>query len=423
MNKKIIGTILALAILIYGIIELTGTGNSSLKSIGRAKAGAQNAIPAVAVLLPITGDAAIYGESARNAALLASSTLADSGQNSSPIEIRIEDTALKSSQAVSALESIRGKIAGEGKNISVVISFSSGETLALCPNTEKTKTLLLSSGSSPAITKCGPMTYSNFPNDTYQAKVLADRLADEVLNGSAGNPSKLAVLYLKNDYGQGAYDEFEKYISAKEIPASKIMAAGHIPGSSDFRTTLAKIKDLGIRNILILSQPKEASMLLKQASSLGLTFDSIYASESLKDESFVKEVPAAYKNVFLTLSPAPYSGSASENFREKYKAAYGQDPSAYADYVYDNVMLAAKVSQACNMIDMAAGADMIDGAGSADTGKTSSEETRHVDCVKNFLKEYKGIGATGSLSFGESQSPQDKEYTFYKISGDAFTGE
>lgn len=319
----------------------------------------------IAVLLPITGDAAVYGEAARNATLLASSSLSHN--------ILIEDTALKGSQAISALKEI------QNKKIGVVISFSSGETLAICPITESLKTLLLSSGSSPSIGNCGPMTYSNFPSDVYQAEVLANKI---------NKSDKIAVLYIQNDYGTGLYNEFKKNFTSNTLDIA------HPPDTKDFRTTLAKIKEQGIENLLIISHPKEASLLLKQANDLGLSFKTLYGTESLKDDSFVKNVPSKHKDVFLTLSPASYSGKEAETFKRSYTEKFGQSPAVFADYVYDNVILADQILKKCKPEDSG--------------------------CIQSYLQTQESIGTTGKLQFGKRHSPQNKDYAFYRISGDTF---
>lgn len=324
----------------------------------------------VAVLLPITGDASVYGESAQKAALLAD------GDNS---QIVIEDTALSGQKAISALQKIISN--SDTSNTRIVISFSSGETLALCPITEKAGIILLSSGSSPEIGKCGSHTFSNFPSDTFQSRVLAD-----TLNIKAKH---LAVLYIQNDYGTGVFNEFKKHYTGQ------IDSYPYTPGQSDYRTLLSKIKSSDIKNILLISQPKEATSILSQAIALNLNIDSIYATESLKDDSFASTIPSKYKNVFTVVSPKTYSGKEQILFKDNYIQKFGSAPTAYADYVYDNVTLAKDALKYC--------------------AKKAEKDSA---CIREYIKNTNKIGATGNISFGASMSPEDKEYDFFKIAED-----
>lgn len=359
--KKIILSILLITIVSIAIYSYVGP--SKIKTQQNTQVGT------VAVLLPITGDASVYGESAQKAALLA-----DEGDN----QIIIEDTALSGQKAISALQKIISS--SDTSNAKIVVSFSSGETLALCPITEKAGIVLLSSGSSPEISKCGSHTFSNFPSDTFQSRVLANEL---------NSISHLAVLYIQNDYGTGVFNEFKKHYTGQ------IDSYPYTPGQSDYRTLLSKIKGSDIRNILLISQPKEATSILSQAVALSLNIDSIYATESLKDDSFASTVPSKYKGAFTVVSPKTYSGKEQVSFKNSYVQKFGSVPTVYADYVYDNVTLAKSALKHC-------------------AEKTKKDS----DCIREYIKNTNKIGATGNISFGTSMSPEDKEYDFFKITED-----
>lgn len=354
-------TIFILLITIISVITYSHIGPSKIKTQQNTQADK------IGVLLPITGDASVYGESAQKAALLADK---NDGQ------IITEDTALSGQKAISALQKVVST-----SNTRIIISFSSGETLALCPITEKAGITLLSSGSSLEIGKCGPNTFSNFPSDTFQSRVLADKL-------NVGT-KHIAVLYIQNDYGTGVYNEFKKHY------AGQIDSYPYTPSQSDYRTLLSKLKNTDVRNVLLISQPKEATSILSQAADLNLTIDSIYATESLKDNSFVNTIPSKYRDVFTVVSPKIYSGTEQVSFQDSYMQKFGTTPTAYADYVYDNVTLAKSALKYCK-------------------GKIEKDNA----CIREYIKNTNKIGATGDISFGDSMSPEDKEYGFFKIGVD-----
>lgn len=364
MKKVIlIGAIVAVCLVTLNLVN--GPSNTSAQGY------------TIGVLLPITGDASVYGESARNATLLQKANLASA--DDTLFTIQIEDTGLKPAQTVSALEKIKSDAKLSGKKLGAILSFSSGETLAICSKTESEHILLLSSGSSPKISECGDMTFSNFPSDIYQAKVLAERLS-----GKAG----LGIIYMKNEYGTGLYSEFVKYNTSASV------TVGFLPDTKDFRTTITELKKQGVTELLLIGQPKESAVFLKQADELAFNPKNIYTPEALKDQSFADVVPARYTSIIHSLAPIFYSGKEADLFKQKYVSTYNAGPALFADYVYDNISLAQEVLKACS--------------------------SDNKPCITNKLKNIEMIGSAGALHFGDQHSAQDKQYEFYTIRNGKF---
>jgi len=321
----------------------------------------------VGVLLPITGEISEYGESARNAVLL-------QDDPNSPIQIRIEDTGLKPNQTISALRKIESDASNNDQEIGAILSYTSNETLAVCPVTEQDKILLLSSGSSPSISDCGNLTYSNFPSDNYQAKIIANKVE---------NIPNLGILYINNDYGYGVYQEFKKNYTDKAFDLS------FTPGKTDYRDVILKIKEAKIDNLILVGYPKENIILLKQLSENQIKFNSIYLTETFKDNTLISSIPDVYKNIIKVTAPISYSGKESLNFIDKYKETYNSNPTMFADYVYDNITIVKNILSVCKAKDY--------------------------DCIKDYLVNVDTIGATGKINFNSQHSVQGKEYGFHVI--------
>ena len=328
----------------------------------------------IGFILPVTGDAALYGEAAQNAGRLAIADLAREGINISPL---YEDSQLSGTVAASLVQ----KFISAG-DVGAVISFGSGDALAMCPIIKNKNILLFNSGSSPKITDC-EHTFRNYPSDIYQGKILADK-ATEL------GYKKVALVYLNNDYGAGLKKEF-----LRNYPAPVIIEE-QAPGAKDFRTQLIKIKASGAEQIILISQLAEAVPFLNEYLELGLNMP-ILASESIKDDSLPALIPRSVQKKMLVFSAAEYQGSEAFAFKKSYEERYGSKPPAFADYVYDNTIVAGRAIDACG-----------------------SKSQSDMNCLENFVKKYKGTGATGAISFGSDGDIIGKSYDAFTIEGGKF---
>lgn len=359
-TKSIVGIVVTAAVIIAG-------------AIWSAQKTEPDRIP-LGVILPLTGDAASYGEHARNAVELAK---AEAEKESGVVfDVRYEDSQIKPALAASAAQKL---ISVDGVNF--LIGFSSGETLAVCPITEAAKRILLSSGSSPAISGCGDYTFRNYPADVFQGKVLAQKITERGLRS-------VALLYINNDYGSGLRNEFVKNFSG-----AVLLDEGHAPQTRDFRTNVAKLKASKPETVVLISQIAEASRFLDQLQEQGIAIP-IFGSEALKDAALIEQTkPEALKNLSV-LFTAAYGGPEAATFKNAYMVRFGKEPGAFADYVHDNVLALTKAIKSCGKAD--------------------------VECVKNKLYDTELVGATGTISFDRNGDVKDKPYELYHIEDGAF---
>jgi branched-chain amino acid transport system substrate-binding protein len=364
MNAKTITGITVVILLIIASIATSGEER-------------ERAWVPLGVVLPLTGDAASYGEHARNGVEIAKEKAAkDFGI---VFDLRYEDSQIKPALAASAAQKL---ISVDG--VQFVIGFGSGETLAMCPITEAAQRVLFSSGSSPAITGCGNYTFRNYPSDVFQGQALAKKVAERGLRN-------IALLYINNDYGNGLRNEFVKHFSGA-TPVNE----GHVPQTRDFRTVVAKVKAAHPDAVVLISQMAEASRLLDQLHEQGVSVP-IFGSEALKDKAlFETAKPESLADLFM-LFTASYNGPEASAFKRAYLARFGKEPGAFADYVHDNVLMLAKVLQNCKQKD--------------------------AECVKNALYETTLIGATGRISFDSNGDVRDKPYELYRAESEEFVTE
>ena len=150
--NKILTWIIVLIVIVAGFFVLSK--KSVPTSTGPFKVG---------VILPLTGDAASYGEVMRNIYQLAIKEVNDAGGvNGNKIELIIEDGKCDGTGGASAAQ----KLVNVDKVKVILGGFCSSESLAAVPIVESAKVALFSSGSSnPGLTGKSRVICRNFTAD------------------------------------------------------------------------------------------------------------------------------------------------------------------------------------------------------------------------------------------------------------------
>src|SRR3989344_4743654 len=149
----------------------------------------------IGVVLPLTGDAAVYGEPARNVYQMAVDEINKAGGvNGRELSLVVEDGKCNGKDAASAAQKLVNV-----DNVKVIIGgICSSESLAITPIAAEKKVAVFSPGSSsPALTNYSPYFFRNYPSDASQGKVLAEIAYNDK------NWRKVAFLQEQTDYALG----------------------------------------------------------------------------------------------------------------------------------------------------------------------------------------------------------------------------
>jgi branched-chain amino acid transport system substrate-binding protein len=183
----------------------------------------------IGAILPLTGDAAVYGERLKEGIELSRYVFERQAINPR-IDIHFEDSRLDPKEAVNAFYKL------EQSNIKFIIGpYSSSEVLAVAPIAEKKRILVISPGaSSPKITSAGDYIFRIVASDIYDGQVLAHYAEKNLKATSAG------IVYINNDYGLGINEAFAKEF--KSLNGNIMISLSFEPNNTDFRTYLLKLK-------------------------------------------------------------------------------------------------------------------------------------------------------------------------------------
>jgi len=278
----------------------------------------------VGAILPLTGDAAAYGFSARKGIDLALATYSKASTNSSRISVVYEDDRGDAKSGVNAFN----KLVDVDGVKAAIGAMASSITLAIAPVAERKHVVLISPASSaPEISSAGDFIFRTAYSDEYEGTVLASYAVKEL------RLKTFAILRSDNAYGKGLSDQFVKTASA--LGATVLVSDKFAQGGTEFRTQLLKIKTLQPSAVLIIGY-KELSNILIQASQLGL-HSQFLSSVMFEDPDVIRLAGEAANGVVYTF-PAYNSASTNasvHNFVTAYRNAYGKDPDVYAALSYD----------------------------------------------------------------------------------------
>ncbi len=285
----------------------------------------------VGVVLPLSGDAAVYGEPARNIYRMAVEEInAKGGVKGQDIELVIEDGKCNGKDAASAAQ----KLINVDKVKAIIGGWCSSESLAIVPIARQHHVALLSAGSSsPKLTGIDPIFARNYPSDSAQGTVLAD------IAYTDKSWKKVAFIQEQTDYAQGVYtafsDRFKKLggeVTNEQFPTA----------TTDFRTIVTKVQGQSPDAVFLSTQtPAVAARILTQINQLGWKpklmvadvvpgdAETVTAQKDMLEGALTAEFGVNQSNSkFKTLS---------ENYQHKFSKAMPYQ--GYAQTEYDAVYL------------------------------------------------------------------------------------
>ncbi len=343
--KKFISVMLVAAM---AVTALTGCGSNSSSS---SKKDADKYY--IGGIGPTTGATAIYGTAVKNGAQIAVDEInAAGGINGKQIEYRFEDDQNDAEKAVNAYNTLKDwgmqMLVGTTTTapcIAVAGKTASDNVFQITPSASSPD--VLSSGNGNVFQVCF--------TDPNQGVASAQYIAENKL------ATKIGIIYDSSDvYSSGIEEKFEAEAKTQGLNiVSK--AAFTADSKTDFGTQLQKAKDAGADLLFLPIYYQEASIILKQADTMGYKpkffgvdgMDGILTVENF-DTKLAEDV------MLLTPFAADAKNKSVQNFVKTYKEKYKDTPNQFAADSYDAVYaLKAAIEESKATTDMSA-SDMCD---------------------------------------------------------------
>lgn len=343
--KKFISVMLVAAM---AVTALTGCGSNSGSS---SKKDADKYY--IGGIGPTTGATAIYGTAVKNGAQIAVDEInAAGGINGKQIEYRFEDDQNDAEKAVNAYNTLKDW----GMQM-LVGTTTTSPCIAVAGKTASDNMFQITpSASAPAVLSSGNGNiFQVCFTDPNQGIASAQYIAENKL------AKKIGIIYDSSDvYSSGIEEKFEAEAKDKGLQiVSK--AAFTADSKTDFGTQLQKAKDAGADLLFLPIYYQEASIILKQADTMGYKpkffgvdgMDGILTVENF-DTKLAEDV------MLLTPFAADAKDKAVQNFVKTYKEKYKDTPNQFAADSYDAVYaLKAAIEESKATTDMSA-SDMCD---------------------------------------------------------------
>jgi len=329
----------------------------------------------IGAILPLTGDAANYGQSGKKGIEIALKHYKeDRGAEAKKIEVIYEDDKAEPKDGVSAYK----KLVEMDRVVGVIGPMPSSVTLAVAPYTNDEKVPILSPASSaPKITEAGKYVFRNYPSDTFEGKVLAEFAFNKL------GYTKAAIIHANTEYGVGLADYYTQ--TFKKAGGVLVQTETYQQGETDFRTQLLKIKKAAPEVLLIVGHIEEIVRLLKQKDELGVKTP-VLGPVSFNDpklSGLPKEITEGIIFSTPTYDPKNTTDERVVRFVSDFKAEFNAEPDIWAGLAYD----AAAIYFAT----------------------VDNEEEVSAERVTNDLTEIKDFpGVTGLTSFDENGDVEKK---------------
>ena len=339
MKKRVLSLSLALAM----AASLTACGSSSSTTETTAAAAADattaaegassgaaadGAVFKIGGIGPVTGAAAVYGLAVKNGAQIAVDEInADGGINGYQIEFNFQDDEHDAEKSVNAYNTLKDW----GMQV-LMGTVTSAPCVAVADKTNADNMFQITPSGSSVECAQNPNVFRVCFSDPDQGAASATYIAENKL------AEKIAVIYDSSDvYSSGIYEKFasEAANQGLEIVDAEAFTAD---SNKDFSTQLQKAKDAGADLVFLPIYYTEASLILKQADTMGYApkfFGCDGMDGILQVENF--DTKLAEGLMLLTPFAADAQDELTQKFVTSYKENYGETPIQFAADAYDAI--------------------------------------------------------------------------------------
>lgn len=335
--KKRFGKMISAALTMCMMASLlTGCGtkdnaakNTSAAAEGETAKTADGATFNIGGIGPITGDAAIYGLAVKNAAQIAVDEInAAGGVNGYQLSFKFEDDECDAEKSVNAYNSLK-----DWGMTMLMGTVTSGCCTAVSAKTAEDNMFQLTPSGSATDCVASDNAFRVCFSDPNQGAASAKYIGMNKL------ASKVAVIYNSSDiYSTGIYETFaaEAENAGFEIVAAEAFTADN---KTDFSVQLQNAKDAGAELVFLPIYYTEASLILKQADTMGYA-PKFFGCDGLDGILAVENFDTSLAEGVMLLTPfvADAQDAKTKAFVDAYKAAYNNEiPNQFAADAYDAI--------------------------------------------------------------------------------------
>ncbi len=326
--------------IVLSLLLILAACTSSTQNSGTTNTGNKEKLK-FGVMMPLSGDAASYGNPLSNAYKLALDEInAAGGIAGRQVELVFEDSKCTPNDGATAAQ----KLVSIDQVKVILGGACSGETLGAAPITEAAKVILLSpTSSSPKITTAGDFVFRTYSSDANAGRIAADKAYEMGFK-------KAALITETTDYAQSLRETFKNSFRSKggQIVADETYSSE----MADFRTLILKIKSSNPDVVYIVPQTyQKAVLMIKQLKEQGLDAQ-LMTAEILTSDLVVSESGNDIGGIIGFEAAFDPNNPKSADFIAKYKAKFNEELAFpfFQAGAYDDLYLIKEAIEANNGI-------------------------------------------------------------------------
>ncbi len=341
MNKKtLLITSFSLILSIYVYTSLAPKLSRSISNPSDDHSAANTTIK-IALVGPMTGGYAAFGEQIANGAKMAVDDINKTGGiNNQKVELIIADDACEPKQAVT----VANRLEHEGVQ-AVIGHFCSSSTIPASEIYGDANILMITPASTnPQVTERNIATiFRTCGRDEQQGEVAA------VFIHNTLKAKNIAVIHDKDTYGQGIADAMRAKLH--QLGINEILYDGLTRGEKDFVALATKIKAIKADAVYFGGMHNEAGPLLKQLREMGVSAPFI-SGDGISTKDFITSAggPQFGENVYMTFGADPRKITDGKIVVDKFRKN-GYEPEGYTLYAYATVQIISQAMEKTKSVD------------------------------------------------------------------------
>lgn len=281
---------------------------------------------------PLSGEAASFGQNTLAGAKLAVDEINQNGGiNGRRIELVAEDDTC-SKEGVNAFK----KLVDIDKPVAIIGPVCSAVGGPALPMAQSAGIPVVFFASAPHLTKIGDYLFRIYPSDSFQGQFAAEFIFNKL------NKRKVAILYVKNDWGQGIRDVFvDKF---RSLGGEVVFDEGVTQEEKDFRAVVVKLKASNPEIVYMPLYPAGAIAAIKQIRENNLNLPIIDGDAFATNEVIESDVAenAIYVEPVVNIP---------DDFKEKIKKYTEVEVNIFAPLGYDAVKVVVEAIKRASKLD------------------------------------------------------------------------
>src|SRR5665648_817298 len=319
-----------IAALVAGLVLAAGNGEDDANTTK------------IAVVGPVTGQYASFGQQMKNGANLAVADINEAGGVlGKMLDLEVGDDACDPKQAVA----VANQMAGE--NVALIAGhYCSGSSIPASNVYAESNLVQISPASTnPAFTdnRAGPNIYRVCGRDDQQGgiagKYLATHFADK----------NIAIIDDKTAYGKGLADEVRKALNA--AGKQEVIEESYTAGEKDYSALVSKLKQANVDVLFLGGYHTEAGLIVRQMRDQGM--DAVLmGGDALITQEFWSITGPAGEGTLMTFSPDPRKNPAAAEVVKRFKDK-GIEPEGYVLYTYAAIQAWKQAAEKAKSVESA----------------------------------------------------------------------